>query len=125
MMDRKEYGAYLLAGILAAFLVFVRQSMSLGSWDELVVVCFTIVFVLVARWVFFPQLRAEGYFPLIYVGLLGVVGAALSWRPLCVSPGRPPFVISWPGQAKSSWPSSDTWAILPCRTGWTLSGSRK
>ncbi|MGI6557534.1 MAG: hypothetical protein ACOX20_00775 [Limnochordia bacterium] len=79
-MDRKEYGAYLLAGILAAFLVFARESMSLGSWDELVVVCFTIVFVLLARWVFFPHLRAEGYFPLIYVGLLAVVGAALGFR---------------------------------------------
>ena len=83
MMDRREYGAYLLAGLLAAFLVFARQSMSLGSWDELVVVSFTMVFTLLARWVFFPHLRAEGYFPLIFAGLLAVVGAALgfgSWE---------------------------------------------
>ena len=38
------------------------------------------MFVLLARWVFFPHLRAEGYFPLIYVGLLAVVGAALGFR---------------------------------------------
>ena len=61
MMDRREYSAYLLAGIWRRSLFLSGESMSLGSWDELVVVCFTIVFVLVARWVFFPQLRAEGY----------------------------------------------------------------